>query len=91
VHRVIHVTEVEGVLDSAGKVIPNISRSNSADAKKHINGTKGYDVTGGMWHKIEESLQLADKGIQSFIIYGMLERNLYNCLVGKKFIGTVIE
>ena len=91
VKRIIHVTEVDGVLDSAGKVIANISRENQDEVKKHINGTKGYDVTGGMWHKIEESLQLADNEIQSCIISGMVKENLYNCLVGKKFIGTVIK
>lgn len=91
VKKVIHVTEVEGVLDSQGKVISKITRKNQNEVKKHINGTKGFDVTGGMWHKIEESLQLADKGISSVILSGMQKNNLYNCLVGKDFTGTVIE
>ncbi len=91
VSRVIHVTEVAGVLDSEGATIPSITSATKDDAKQHINGTKGFDVTGGMWHKIEESLELATKGITSHIIAGGKTDNLYNCLMNKKYEGTVIE
>lgn len=91
VERIIHVTEVAGVLDGSGKVIDVVSRNNQEEIKKHINGTKGFDVTGGMWHKIEESLELADKGISSYIISGLKKDNLYNCLLNNSFEGTKIH
>lgn len=91
VDRVIHVAEVAGVLDSAGRVIREVSRQNQIEVKTHINGTKGFDVTGGMWHKIEESLQLADKGVTSYIISGLVKNNLYHCVLGQEFMGTTIH
>jgi isopentenyl phosphate kinase len=90
VNRVIHVTEVEGVLDGDNNIVEEISRDNQNDIKKMMRDTKGFDVTGGMWHKIEESLELADQGIQSVIISGMNKNNLLNCLSNKEFIGTKI-
>ncbi|HYD34907.1 MAG TPA: isopentenyl phosphate kinase [Vitreimonas sp.] len=91
VARVIHVAEVPGVLDAEQKVVPTVCRDNQTEVKKLINGTKGFDVTGGMWHKIEESLDLADQGIASVILSGMEKNCLYNCLVGKDFLGTLIQ
>lgn len=91
VERVIHVAEVAGVLDADGQVISEVSRSTQDSVKKHINSTKGFDVTGGMWHKIEESLQLADNGVTSYIISGLEKNNLYQCLLDREFIGTTIH
>lgn len=90
VEKVIHVAEVDGVLDASGQVIPEINRHSSEHVKKLITGTKGFDVTGGMWHKIEESLQLANHHIQSVILSGMEKDNLYNCLMNKAYRGTLI-
>lgn len=91
VERVVHVAEVAGVLDKAGQIIPEVSRVNQDEVKTHINGTKGFDVTGGMWHKIEESLQLADNGVSSVILSGLEKNNLYQCLTNKEFKGTMIH
>lgn len=90
VERIIHVTQVAGVLDASGAVVPHITRKNQESIRAFIKPTKGFDVTGGMWHKIEESLELADKGIESVILSGETENQLYNCLVGKPFQGTII-
>jgi isopentenyl phosphate kinase len=90
INKIIHVTEVDGVLDGENKIVKEIYRNNQNDIKKMIRDTKGFDVTGGMWHKIEESLELADQGIQSVIISGIIKNNLLNCLRNKEFIGTKI-
>lgn len=82
VNKIMHVTEVDGVLDAAGKVIPEITKKTREDVKKLIGQTKGFDVTGGMWHKIEESLSLADRGVTSMIVSGMAPQNVYTLLVG---------
>lgn len=91
VREIIHVTEVAGVLDADNAVIPEISQENAAEIKKLMRTTKGFDVTGGMWHKIEESLQLAKQGIPATILSGMKPDNLYNKLIGSDFIGTSIS
>lgn len=91
VHKVIHVSEVAGVLDAEGNTIPEISHASADEVKGYINGTKGFDVTGGMWHKIEASLALTDKGITSHILSGLTPDNLYNCLTEQAFEGTTIS
>lgn len=91
VNKIIHVTEVPGVLDSNNQIIPEITRQNEVQVKQLMRSTKGFDVTGGMWHKIEESLQLADKGISSIIVSGTRKGALLNCLIGSDYEGTVIR
>jgi len=88
VRRIIHVTEVDGVLDPAGALIPEVTEHNFAEISQMITAAKGFDVTGGMGHKLEESLALARQGIESFIISGLRKENLYNALSGKKWVGT---
>ncbi len=88
VTKIIHVTETAGVLDAAGQTVPVISRATEAEAQALITTTKGVDVSGGMWHKIEESLLAADQGIESDIITGLEPDNLYRCLLGQPFAGT---
>ncbi len=70
VAKVIHLTSVQGVLDSNGKVISKISKENFEEVKRHLYKTEGYDVTGGMLHKIQTSLSYAEKSIQTHIIHG---------------------
>lgn len=91
VDSLVHVTEVPGFLDGKKQVIPQITRQNWPQLKKHLGLTKGFDVTGGMSLKIEESLTLADQGVKSVILSGTQQDNLYNYLVGKNWIGTAIS
>lgn len=91
VDSVVHVTEVAGFLDEKKQVVPNITKKNWPQLKGNLGLTKGFDVTGGMALKIEESLQLAEKGVPSVILSGMEPDNLYNYLVGKKWLGTKIS
>lgn len=88
--RIIHVTEVDGMLTAKGALIPKVNRSNEKEIIEHLNGTKGFDVTGGMGHKIDESLQLLDKGVESYIISGLKKDNLYSALTNNGWVGTHI-
>ena len=88
VKKVVHVNEMAGVLDSNGQVIPQISNENKLEVKKMITQTKGFDVTGGMWHKLEESLKLAEQNIETYIISGLKPNNLYKVLTNKEYGGT---
>lgn len=90
VQKIIHVTEVEGVLDASGCVIPQITSKNIREVEKLIGVTKGFDVTGGMGHKLEESMKLAQKGMQVGIISGLKKDTLYHSLVGDTVVGTAI-
>lgn len=91
VKRVIHVTEVEGVLAADGSIFEQVHSENFAEVAKLINGTKGFDVTGGMAHKLEESLDLAQQGVDSYILSGLKKNNLYNALIGSDWHGTKVS
>lgn len=90
IQRIIHVTEVDGMLSASGTLIPKVNRDNEKEIIAHLNGTKGFDVTGGMGHKIDESLQLLDKGVESYILSGLKKGNLYSALTGNGWVGTHI-
>ncbi|NCN83017.1 MAG: hypothetical protein GW947_03545 [Candidatus Pacebacteria bacterium] len=88
--RIIHVGEVAGVLDGDKKIISEISQQNKESIRSLITNTRGFDVSGGMWHKIEESLELAKQGITSQIISGMKSGVLQQALISDIAIGTKI-
>ena len=103
VDEIIHVTEANGVwqmengewvMDPAKpgeKVIYNkITPSMTDEVKASMSDTKGFDVTGGMWHKIEEALSLTELGIATRILSGLNANALYETLVGKAEHGTII-
>lgn len=58
------------------------------NVKKALKKTS-FDVTGGMIHKIKESLNIAKKGIDSFIINGE-KGNLLKAILEEKVEGTLI-
>jgi isopentenyl phosphate kinase len=92
VDHIIHVTEADGVWKNTEKEIySHISPSMREEVKKNITATKGFDVTGGMWHKIEESLSLTDLGIKVTIMSGLKPGNLFKALTGDTTIGTTIS
>jgi isopentenyl phosphate kinase len=90
--KVIYVTDVDGVYDEKGKIIPVIADRNFDELKSSILGAKGVDVTGGMINKVEESLKLAkETGIGTLIINGSKKGNLKKAILGEKVNSTQIE
>ncbi|KXK10470.1 MAG: Acetylglutamate kinase [Microgenomates bacterium OLB23] len=90
-HKVIHNGATKGVLDAHRKVIPRITPHNFEEITQLIYATDGFDVTGGMLHKIKESLLLAHKGIPSLIINGVSEKDLLTrALLDEPVEGTEI-
>lgn len=101
VKKIIHVTEAEGVWkavdgtietsENGEKVIyDRITPDMKDEVKAAMQEVKGFDVTGGMWHKLEESLSLTELGIESHIISGLKPGVLYQALIGEAAGGTVI-
>lgn len=92
VERIIQVSSEEGVLDSEGEVIEKIARDNFRQLKWQISGAKGLDVTGGMLHKVEESLKLAENlGVETLIVSGKVPGRLSLALRSEKVLGTRIK
>jgi len=90
--KIIHTGITRGVIDNKGEIIPQISRDNYGNFVKQINGAKGFDVTGGMLHKVNESLELAKSGIKSLILNGVSEKNLLKrALLEQEVSGTMIN
>ncbi len=102
VDEIIHVTEAEGVWTQSDpqsitekqsqkkEIYTKITPEMTEEVKSAMTDTKGFDVTGGMWHKIEEALSLTELGITTRIISGIIPNNLYKVLLGDTSIGTQI-
>lgn len=92
VKKIIHNGITKGVLDGRGFLIKKITAQNWNKIKKFFTKTKGFDVTGGMKHKVEEALNLAKRGIKTLIINGAEEKKiLKKAILDHKVIGTLIE
>jgi len=59
--KIIYYTNTDGVYDNKGKTISLITPKNFKKVKKYLEGSDNTDVTGGMIHKVEESLKLVQK------------------------------
>jgi isopentenyl phosphate kinase len=88
VNKILHITEVAGVLDQQGQVIPRLTPQNWPGYRAAIGGTKGFDVTGGMLLKVQESIDLLAHGVESYILSGLTKHNVYKALSGDDWVGT---
>lgn len=60
-HRIVLISDVAGVLDTDGHVIPQISAKNYTRIIANLGGSAGADVTGGMRSKVEQIFQIVKK------------------------------
>lgn len=89
---IINCSRTDGVCDDAGKTISLINRRNFDMVKRFISGSEGVDVTGGMIHKVRESLDFAKKHqVKTIIISGNKKDCLYKAILGKKVRSTIIS
>jgi len=91
VEQIIHCGQTVGVYDQDGQTIPLINSRNFNQIKPYLNGSHGVDVTGGMIHKVEESLKLAQQGIPALIIDGIEQGSLSRAIKGQSVPGTRVE
>ena len=90
--RVIHISSEEGVYKKGqASVFSEINSDNFEEVKEHLGGSHGVDVSGGMFHKVEECLALTRMGIVSQIVSGMVTNRVRDAIVGKKVKGTTIK
>lgn len=83
---VVLATDVDGVLDDGGRIIPLINAANFADVSKHLKSTAN-DVTGGMEGKIRELLQL---GTTAYIVNANHPERIEALFFGKAALCTKI-
>lgn len=89
--EIIYCGNTNGIYDSIGETIPQISPKSFKKVKQFITGSNQTDVTGGMLHKVEESLMLAKEAIKTNIINGNQADELKKAILGKKTKGTIIS
>lgn len=89
--RIIQVGDTDGVYDSEGKTILEITSKSFNKIKRWITGAKDADVTGGMLHKVTEGLNLARKyRIATIVTNGNKKGNLLKAILGEKVLSTRI-
>jgi len=92
--RVLMISDVPGVLDRQGKIIPEINQQNYQDMLALLGGARGADVTGGMRGKVEQLYALVRRGfIGEACIFSVDEKTdlLINALCHKELQGTMIR
>jgi isopentenyl phosphate kinase len=89
--KIIYCGNTDGIYDSSGKTIPQITPRSFRKLKRFITGSDQTDVTGGMLHKAEESLVLAKKGVETNIVNGNRVGELKKAILGKKTLGTMMS
>lgn len=88
----LYATDVDGVYDKNKKTIPVINTKNFPKVKELILGSGNTDVTGGMLHKVQESLEMAQKyKVDTVIFNGRVRGNLKKAVLGRKIVSTKIE
>jgi len=90
IEKVIQAGTTDGVYNLKGKTIPKITSKNFGVIKKALGGADATDVTGGMLHKVEESLRMAKRGIKTWIINGCQKGSLYKAIISRSNLGTLI-
>lgn len=90
IDKVIQCGITDGVYDEKGQTIPLITKKSFLKLEKQISGSSSTDVTGGMVHKIKESLIMAEKGIDSLIINGERQNCISEILLNGVDLGTKI-
>ncbi len=89
--KIIQLCNVDGVLDDTKKVIPEITKENWKTTKAYIQNLSVADVTGGMFHKVEDALSMANYGVETLLLNGNDSNNLSYAIKGKSVEGTVIR
>ena len=97
ISRIIVAGRVDGVftgnpdINANAKLIPVITPGNIAEVGDYLAESSGIDVTGGMKHKVERMLELAERGIESEIVNAMKPGYLKTALLGGNGLGTIIR
>ncbi len=92
IERIIYCGVTNGVYDKKGKTIVNINSKNYPHYIREILGSEGIDVTGGMTHKVKESLKVSSKlGIKIVIINSLIKNELTRAVFDKRISGTYIK
>jgi len=90
--RIVYCVDTDGVYNEEGNTIKKINIDNFKHLSKKIGKSTSVDVTGGMLHKVKESLKLLSKyDLPTVVINGKKPRQLENAILSRKVTGTNIH
>lgn len=90
-NRIIQCGVTDGVYNNDGKTIPLITKKTLKSYDESIGKSKSTDVTGGMLHKVQQSVVLEKKHrIDTIIINGKIPGQLQKAILGENVKGTRI-
>jgi isopentenyl phosphate kinase len=85
----VFVTDVDGVLDDRGALIPELSAAGLAEAGSSLADHGGADdITGAMDAKVVAARQVAGHGAAAVIVNGLIPGRLRAALRGDPVTGT---
>ena len=90
VRRLLWCGETDGLYDDEGRTIEIVRADEASSVRQHARASSGTDVTGGMALRLETTLQLAQKGVESRLINGTVPGLLADALRGHDVPGTRI-
>jgi isopentenyl phosphate kinase len=90
VERAIWLGETDGIFDAEGVTVSRVSASLGDRLRDAVGGSAATDVTGGMAHRLDTALALAEHGVRSWIGDGTREGTLARALIGEEVGGTVV-
>jgi isopentenyl phosphate kinase len=82
--------ETDGLWDAQGQTVPRVTRETFPSALQAIGAPAGTDVTGGMRHRLETTMELARLGIPSLLANGLVPGLLEQALRGDAVTGTEV-
>ncbi len=91
VERALWAGATDGILDSSGKTLRALGPETAAQALAAAGEAAGTDVTGGMRHRLETALALAEKGTPSLVFDGTVPGRVEAALAGEEAGGTMIS
>jgi len=95
--KIIHGTNVDGVFtgdpnkNPKAKLIPEITTKNFDQIRQWLTGSTAIDVTGGMFGKVRECMDVAKSGVESLLINALKPDYVRKALSGERVIRTVIR
>ncbi len=82
--------DTEGVFDASGELIEQIHPQDLNRLRPTLGGARGFDVTGGMYHRVETAVRLAELGVTSWIADGTSPGLIASALRGETVPGTCV-
>lgn len=86
--RALWLGDTDGVWDGEGRTIPTIGLADRQRLEERVGGARVTDVTGGMRHRLAATFQLAELGIESWVLDGRRRGVLAAAILGRPPGGT---